>query len=355
MMSLNSIHPRKILRGGDNPSNTAHMELKNTFFTEIRDTLLNARRKTYAFANREMLGAYWNVGRRITEEEQNGKKRADYGTFLVKELATRLTATLGKAFDERELRRMRQFFRYFPTWDSVRPELTWTHYRFILRVEDAQARAYYVEEAIIGNWSTRILQRNINSHYYHRLISTRDHPSTTSPQDDTVRLEPRDLIKDPYFLEFLGIATHDNFSENELEKAIINKLQQCLLELGKGFAFVSRQYHIRTETKEFYIDLVFYNYLLKCFVLVDLKTSELTHQDIGQMDMYIRLFENLKKLPGDNPTVGIILCTDKDETIVKYSVLQESKQLFASKYRLYLPDEKEIIDEINAERNRLHL
>ncbi len=354
-MSLNSIHPQKIRRGGDNPSNTTHMELKKTFFTEIRDTLLNARRKTYAFANREMLSAYWNVGRRITEEEQNGKKRATYGAFLVRELAARLTTTLGKGFDERELRRMRQFFQYFPIWGSVRPELTWTHYRFILRVEDAKARSYYIKEAATANWSTRVLERNINSQYYHRLLSTHDHPHATSPPGDTVRLEPKDLIKDPYFLEFLGITTHEDFSENELEKAIINKLQQFLLELGKGFAFVGRQYHIRTETKNFYIDLVFYNFLLKCFFLVDLKTTELTHQDIGQMDMYIRLFENLKKLPRDNPTVGIILCTGKDETIVKYSVLQESKQLFASKYRLYLPDEKEIIDEINEERNRLHL
>ncbi|TXJ29013.1 MAG: DUF1016 domain-containing protein [Chitinophagaceae bacterium] len=331
------------------------MQIKKTFIAEIKNILLNARRQTYAIANREMLAAYWNVGKRITEEEQEGKKRAAYGVFLLRELATHLTDTLGKGFDERELRRMRQFFQYFPTWDSVRPELTWTHYRFILRVKDLDARSYYVMEAITGNWSTRILERNVSSQYYHRLLPKKENSQTLNKPGNPVLSEPRDLIKDPYFLEFLGITTHDDFSENELEKAIINKLQQFLLELGKGFAFVSRQYHIRTETKEFYIDLVFYNYLLKCFVLVDLKVTELTHQDIGQMDMYIRLFENLKKIPGDNPTVGIILCTDKDETIVKYSVLQESKQLFASKYRLYLPDEKEIIDEINAERNRLHL
>lgn len=327
------------------------MQLQKTFFAEIRTILSEARQRTYAVANREMLDAYWQIGKRITEEEQKGQKRAAYGTFLIRELAVQLTKVFGRGFDERELRRMRQFYQYFPIQGALRPELTWTHYRYILRVEQEPVRQYYVNEAITQGWNTRVLERNINSQYYQRLLSSRQPQQSPPENNHAANLTPSDLIKDPYFLEFLGMAMHDSYSENELKTAILSKLQQFLLELGKGYAFVARQYHVRTDTKEFYIDLVFYNYLLKCFVLLDLKISELTHQDIGQMDMYVRLFEDLKKLPGDNPTIGIILCSDKDETIVKYSVLSENKQLFASRYRLYLPDEKELIREIELEKN----
>lgn len=329
------------------------MQLPNVFVEDIQLILSKARQKTYAIANRQMLQAYWLVGKKIIEEEQRGRKRASYGSFLIRELSLRLVKIFGKGFDERELRRMRQFYQYFPRADMLRTELTWTHYRYILRVDDERARAFYVVETITEGWNTRLLERNINSQYYQRIIANRNKITSKPFIKNKTTPVPSDLIKDPYFLEFLGMSMDSSYSETELEKAILSKLQQFLLELGKGFAFVGRQYHIRTDTKDFYVDLVFYNYLLKCFVLVDLKINSLTHQDIGQMDMYVRLFEDLKKVPGDNPTIGIILCSDKDDTIVKYSVLHESRHLFASKYRLYLPDEKELIREINLEKERL--
>lgn len=250
---------------------------------------------------------------------------------------------------------MRQFYRLFPIRDSLRPELTWTHYRHLLRVENQMARDYYVLEAIQQSWNTRTLERNINSQYFERILSTKKNHDQKQGEKLTGKISTDDIIKDPFMLEFLGLESPDAYSETDLETAIINKLQYFLLELGKGYAFVARQYHIRTDTKEFFIDLIFYNYILKCFVLIDLKITELTHQDVGQMDMYVRMFEDLKKIKGDNPTIGIILCSDKDETIVKYSVLNDSKHLFASKYRLFLPDEKQLINEIREARQQLNM
>ena len=236
---------------------------------------------------------------------------------------------------------------------ALRRELTWTHYRALMRVEKPEAREWYMNEAAEQNWSTRALDRQINSLYYERMLLSRDKtPLVDEMREKTSPLAPsaQDFIKDPYVLEFLGLQDNPGFREAELETAIIGKLQAFMLELGKGFAFVARQQRISTETKNFYVDLVFYNYILKCFVLIDLKTSELTHQDIGQMDMYVRLYEDRIKGEGDNPTVGIILCTEKDHTVVQYSVLNESRQLFASRYRLYLPSEEELRAEIERER-----
>lgn len=331
---------------------TRDMQLEKSFITDIKKILTGARQKTYAIANSAMLAAYWNVGRRIVEEEQKGQRKARYGTYLIKELALQLISDFGKGFNERELRRMRQFYSCFPDWRLVRIQLTWTHYWSILRLDDPVVREYYINEAIAQSWNTRLLDRNINSRYYERLLSTQKNKQLPKPPDDKNKVLTTDVVKDPFMLEFLGIEQPDAYSESDLETAIINKLQHFILELGKGYAFVARQYHIRTDTKDFYIDLVFYNFILKCFCIIDLKISELTHQDIGQMDMYVRLWDDLKKIEGDNPTIGIILCSDKDETIVKYSVLNENKQLFASKYRLFLPDEKQLIEEIEREKQR---
>ncbi len=231
--------------------------------------------------------------------------------------------------------------------------MTWTHYKSLIRVEDEKARYYYLTEAADQNWSVRTLERQINSLYYERLHMSRNKKQVIEEMQKKMKSlasNPTDFIKDPYVLEFLGLKENHGFRESVLEQSIINKLQTFMLELGKGFAFVARQQRVSTETKNFFIDLVFYNYLLKCFILIDLKTGELTHQDIGQMDMYVRLYEDKYKNEGDNPTLGIILCTDKDETVVKYSVLKENKQLFASKYKLYLPSEEELIDEIEREK-----
>jgi predicted nuclease of restriction endonuclease-like (RecB) superfamily len=329
--------------------NTLHSE----FYQSIVDILQDAKSNAYRAVNLVMVEAYWNVGRMIVEEEQQGMERAEYGTYLIRNLSIKLMNEFEKGFDERELRRMRQFYVAYPIRGAVRPELRWTHYRLLLRVENDSARNYYLTEAANQNWSTRTLERQINSLYYERMLMSRDKsPVIEEMQEKTAPLAatPRDFIKDPYVLEFLGLQDNPRFREAELETAIIGKLQAFMLELGKGFAFVARQQRISTDTKDFYVDLVFYNYILKCFVLIDLKTGELTHQDIGQMDMYVRLYEGTIKGADDNPTVGIILCTEKDQTVVKYSVLNESRQLFASKYRLYLPSEEELRAEIERER-----
>ena len=328
------------------------MPVSGILFNDIRSILHRARQKAYTAVNTAMVEAYWSIGKRITEEEQQGNKRAEYGIQLIKSLANQLKSEFGKGFDERELRRMRQFYQFFPIWDAVRPELTWTHYRLIIRIEKSNAREYYLKEASGQNWSTRQLERNINTLYYERILSTQVQTNTKEKSlQETIA--PSDLIKDPYVLEFLSVRTPDNFSENDIETAIINNLQQFLLEMGKGFSFIRRQYRITTDTKHFYVDLVFYNYLLKCFILIDLKVNELTHQDIGQMDMYVRIFEDTVKSENDNPTIGIILCTEKDHTIVKYSVLEESKQLFASKYRFILPTEEELRIELERETSNI--
>lgn len=329
------------------------------FFEEIRTILAQARQQAYRAINVTMVEAYWQIGRRIVEEEQHGEDRATYGTFLIKELSKQLSTEFGKGFAIANLWNFRQFYLTFPSEEKLyapRRVLTWTHYRLIMRVESVAARDYYIREAAEQNWSTRQLERNINSFYYERLLTTSAKERATEPssigyEPAVDEHRPADFIKDPYVLEFLQIPETALLSEKALESAIIEKLQQFLLELGKGFAFIGRQFRISTETSHFYIDLVFYNYLLKCFVLFDLKTGKLMHQDIGQMDMYVRMFDDLKRGVDDNPTVGIILCAAKDETIVKYSVLKESEQLFASKYRLILPTAEELIAELARERN----
>lgn len=350
------------------------------FYKGISEVLQSARSKAYRAVNFVMVEAYWNVGRMIVEEEQQGKQRAEYGKGLLSELSARLTLDFGKGYDASNLRYMRQFYltypicdtachesvndrtpqlkssdsaTSFPICDAMRHKLTWTHFRLLLRVEKPAAREWYMKEAAEQNWTVRALERQINSLYYERLKMSRNKKTVIKEmKEKTAPLAPtpKDFIKDPYVLEFLGLKDNPDFRESDLEQAIIGKLQAFMLELGKGFAFVARQQRISTETKDFFIDLVFYNYLLKCFVLIDLKTVELSHQDIGQMDMYVRLYEDKYKSKDDNPTIGIILCTDKDETVVKYSVLKENKQLFASKYKLYLPTEKELIEEIEREK-----
>ena len=326
--------------------------LSPTFVHDIREMLTQARQKAYTTMHFIMVETYWRVGQRIVEEELQGKERADYGTFLIRELSRSLSKELGKGFALANLKNFRQFYLTFPDFEksyTLRSQLTWSHYRLIMRIDKRPARDFYLREAATQGWSTRQLERNIQTHYYERLLTT---PSEQFPSE-TRHIRPSDFVKDPYVLEFLDLPENDWGTEKTLESALIKNLQHFLLELGKGFSFVGRQFRISTETSHFYIDLVFYNYLLKCFVLLDLKTGKLSHQDVGQMDMYVRMFDDLKRNPDDNPTVGIILCEAKDETVVRYSVLQGSEQLFASKYRLVLPSEEELVDEINRERRML--
>ncbi|WP_436415141.1 PDDEXK nuclease domain-containing protein [Petrimonas sp.] len=323
--------------------------IRQQFIQDIKTIVKVARGNVYRAINTTMVAAYWNIGQRIVEEEQDGKHRAEYGKYILRELADALNQEFGKGFDERELRRMRQFYLTFPIRDSLRPELTWTHYRTLIRVENNQAREYYLNEAANNQWSVRVLDRNISTLYYDRLLISADKtPVIQEAREKTS--DTFEFIKNPYVLEFLNLPQKATYIEKELEQALLDNLQSFLLELGKGFAFVSRQEHIRTETSEFYIDLIFYNYILKCFVLIELKTNKMSHQDIGQMDMYVRMFDDLKRNETDNPTIGILLCTETDSTIAKYSVLNDSKQLFASKYKLYLPSEDELRAEIEREK-----
>lgn len=322
-------------------------------YKNIRQIIEETRNKVYHTANFAMVQAYWQIGNLIIQAEQNGKQRAEYGTFLLKELSSRLRKEYGKGFDESNLRHMRNFYSAFQIQDAVRPELSWTHYRLLLKVESEEARLFYIQEIIEGNWSTRTLERQLGSLYFERLLMTKKQNRALLKKEVESKkevLKASDIIKDPYVLEFLNLKSQTDFYEKELEQALIDSLQEFLLELGKGFSFVGRQYRITTEHQDFYIDLVFYNYILKCFLLIDLKTAKLTHQDVGQMDMYVRMFEDKIRQKSDHPTIGLILCSEKDNTIVKYSLLSESKQIFASRYKIYLPTEKQLRQKIESER-----
>ena len=322
----------------------------------IRQVLETARRSAYKAVNFAMVQAYWQIGRLIVEDEQNGEARAEYGKKVLEELARRLTAEFGKGFDASNLRYMRLFYQAFPICDALRHELSWTHYRLLLRVEKAEAREWYMNEAAAENWSSRQLERQISMLYYDRMLLSADKRSTKTDAKENLalaKLEPESFIRNPYVLEFLNLKDYPNLHEKDIEEGLINNLQAFLLELGKGFCFVARQKRIRFDDQDFYVDLVFYNCILKCYVLIDLKLGELTYQDIGQMDGYIRLYEEQYRKEDDNPTLGIVLCSNRNEAIVKYSILHENKQLFASKYLLYLPSEEELKTEIERERKIL--
>ena len=320
---------------------------------DIKAILTEARSVTVRAINTTMVSAYWLIGKRIVVEEQKGSDKAAYGEGLLKKLSKELTAEFGNGFSYANLRNMRQFYLTYSESEicyTLCSKLSWSHNRRIMRVQDTKAREWYLREAAREQWSVRQLERNINSFYYQRqlesgLVETENHTQCVEKSNS---IDPRQFVKDPYVLEFVGLPAYPDHKEKELEDALTDKMQDFLLELGKGFSFIKRQYRISTETSHFYIDLVFYNYILKCFVLIDLKAAKLTHQDVGQMDMYIRMFDDIKKGPDDNPTIGILLCADKDETIVKYSVLNESKQIFASKYLPYLPTEEELKRELES-------
>ena len=328
---------------------------------DLREIIARGRSMAYSAVNAAMINTYWKIGRRIVEEEQHGSKRAEYGTGLLKELSVVLTAEFGKGFDARSLRFYRQFYLFFPhgkIWYTRVPNLTWSHFRTLLRVENEDARLWYLDEASRESWSVRTLDRNISSQYYHRLLASQNKaPVIAEMKKNTAPMQADKLefIKNPVVAEFLGLASNPGFTETKLEQCIITHLQKFLMELGKGYAFVARQQHIATDAGDFFIDLVFYNYILKCFVLIDLKTARITHQDVGQMDMYVRMYDERKRSEGDNPTIGILLCSETSEDIARYSVLHDSKQLFASKYLTYLPTKDELRREIEAQKEIFRL
>lgn len=316
-----------------------------------------ARNQVRQSVNSAMVQSYWQIGQLIIEDEQQGESRAAYGKQQLQQLSKQLTERLGKGFDVTNLRHMRAFYQAFPIRETVSLELSWSHYIRLSRIESASARQWYQQEAITQNWSVRALERQISTLYYERLLASQEKTvveheaqANTQPLAETAR----DYLRDPYILDFLNLQDQ-TYQESELEQAIISNLQQFLLELGKGFAFVERQQRIRFDDEDFYIDLVFYNFKLKCFLLVDLKLGKLKHQDIGQMDTYVRLYDEQRKGDDDNPTIGLVLCSEKSEAVVKYSVLADQKQLFAAKYLPYLPTEEELKRELERERAVLSL
>ncbi|KTC81716.1 PDDEXK nuclease domain-containing protein [Legionella brunensis] len=330
--------------------------LSTELLSAIRNLLHESRSQLQQTINHAMVKIYWEIGQLIVEHEQKGKIRASYGQQQIKSLSEQLRKEFGKGFNERNLRNMRGFYLLYPIWQTVSTKLSWSHYCVLMRVENQKARDWYMEEAIDHVWSVRALERQIDKLYYERLLSSKDkQPVIDEAKSHTNELKntPKNYLRDPYILDFLNLP-YASTLESNLEQALINNLQQFLLELGKGFAFVSRQQRISTEDQDFYIDLVFYNYKLKCFLLVDLKIGKLTHQDVGQMDTYVRIYDQHRKDSDDNPTIGLILCSEKSEAVAKYSVLTDSKQLFASKYLHYLPSEEELRIELERERAALN-
>ena len=323
---------------------------EKVIFEEVKKILQEARNKIYKTANNAMVEAYWNIGK-IIVEKQSGNEKAEYGAELLKNLSKEMTKEFGKGFTIANLKNMRQFYLTFPKSYALRSELSWTHYRLLMRVENENARNFYIEETIKSNWSTRQLERQITTLFYERILSSKNKEKVSQ---EIYKLEPKknqpeDIIKDPYVLEFLGLPENIDFLEKNLEQSLINHLQKFLLELGRGFSFVARQKRITFDGRHFYIDLVFYNYILKCFVLIDLKVGDLTHQDLGQMQMYVHYFQEEMMNEGDNPPIGIVLCAAKSDSIVKYTLPKGEKQIFASKYMLYLPSEEELLLELKKE------
>ena len=313
--------------------------------------------------NLALIQRNWYLGKRIAEEELKGKDRAEYGAEIIKTLAKFLTNIYGKGFTPRQLYNYESFYKTFPQIlhslsAKSYPLLSWTHYRILLQVKDPTARDWYAKEAHNETWNVRTLQRNIDSQYYYRLLKSQIKEPVKQEMKELTSVYQQDkleFIKNPVVVEFLGLTSDPSLNETTLESSIISNLQKFLMELGKGYAFVARQQHIHTEKEDYYIDLVFYNYILKCFVLIDLKTKKITHQDVGQMDMYIRMYDEIKRNEGDNPTLGIVLCSETDEDIARYSILKGNEQLFASKYKLYLPSEEELKAEIESQKAIFYL
>ena len=325
------------------------------FVHDVKDIIEQGKRVAYQSVNDAMIGTYWHIGERIVKEEQHGQKRAEYGTQLIDYLAQQLSMDYGSSYSPRYLRSFRQFYSIFPDyeiWKSRFPNLMWTHIFRALRIGDETAIRWYLGEASAQMWTVKTLDRNINTQYYERHLSQ---PQLCDTKSLVRSVEKTEMIKNPVMAEFLGFKRDDRYSETDLENAIISHLQDFIMELGKGFAFMGRQQLIRTASQDDFIDLVFYNVILKCYVLIDLKIGKVTHQDVGQMDMYVRMFDELKRTETDNPTIGILLCSETDEDIARYSILKGNEQLFATKYKLFLPSPDELRKEIERQKEIYHL
>lgn len=332
-----------------------HIPVDTSFLAEVKNIVEQGRQQAYASVSQLMIETYWKIGERIVLQEQKGKDRADYGTQLIEVLSEELTRTYGKGFSKRNLQYFRAFYLSFNDLEIVHTRvhnLSWSHIRTVLRVDDITAARWYLLTASQEMWSVRTLDRNISTQYYERHFKQ---PQIVENTQEVVVPNKLELLKSPIVAEFLGFKNDDSYSESDIENAIISHLQEFIMEMGRGFAFMGRQEMIRTANNDYFIDLVFYNVVLKCYVLIDLKIGKITHQDVGQMDMYVRMYDDLKRTEGDNPTIGIVLCSETDADIAKYSILKGNEQLFASKYKLYLPTEQELRREIEAQKELFNL
>ena len=324
------------------------IKIREKFVSEIRDIIISAKNNAIRSVDRERVQMYWQLGERIFVEEQQGKERAEYGSYLIKELAERIETEFGSGFSVRQLEQCRQFYKTYPITNAVRSQLNWFQYRLLIQIDDKDKREYYELEALNNNWTGRELERQINSSLYERLLLSNDKESVLAvARKERIPQKSTEIIKDPMVLEFLGLKQETSYYEKDLESALITHLQGFLLELGNGFSFVARQKRILLEDDEFFIDLVFYNRLLRCFVVIELKTHKITHEDLGQLQMYVNYYDRKEKLPEENPTIGILLCADKNNALVKYSLPENNKTIMASKYQLYLPSEQQLLDELN--------
>jgi predicted nuclease of restriction endonuclease-like (RecB) superfamily len=327
------------------------MMLQNqSVIPDIKAIIAASKDKAIRAVDNERTLMYWYIGQRIFEEEQDGKDRADYGTYLIKFLSQQLQPEYGSGFSVRQLERYRQFYRMFPIASALRTQLSWTQYKFLLAIENQYKREFYVAESVKNNWTSRQLERQINSSLYERLLISNDKESVLAvAKNEKLPSDAKEIIKDPMYLEFLGLKREAAYYERDLESAIITHLQDFLLELGNGFSFVARQKRIHIDGDEFFTDLVFYNRILQCFVIVEIKTDKLTHQDIGQLQMYVNYYDRVEKLPRENPTIGILLCANKNDGVVKFTLPENEKNIVASQYELYLPTEQQLLEAVNVE------
>ena len=326
------------------------MNLSQNLIHEIKSLIARAKEGAIRSVDHHRTVMYWHIGERIFNEEQQGKDRADYGNYLIKYLSEQLQPEFGSGFSYRQLELMRQFYRTFPIANSLRSQLSWTHYRLLLRIDNEDKREYYIAETVKNNWSVRQMERQINSQLFERLLLSNDKESVLAiARNEVIPTNPNEIIKDPLVLEFLGLKRESAYYEKDFEQAIITNLQDFLLELGNGFSFVARQKRIHLDGDEFFIDLVFYNRLLQCFVLFEIKTHKLTHEDLGQLQMYVNYYDRVEKVAHEKPTIGILLCADKNDAVVKYSLPENNNSILASQYQLYLPTEEQLLTEIRRE------